>query len=106
MNSAFVQRVIVMCIGSALTYYVGVMMMKYAYELENDNSDMTNLVGYEQKFTEHEKKAAMMLRKESSKVSFEQVIGHEKTKKELDSLVIKPLQNSQYYNKCKFFNIW
>lgn len=97
--SAFIQRIVLMLIGSYLTYYVGMQLLNHGSHLET-----TQEVGTYRniKLNHHEMSIVPLvtLSDDTDGVTFDDVVGHEKILDDIVSMVITPLSSKTYFSRC------
>lgn len=108
--STFYQRVALLVIGSALTYYVGIALVEKTAMLEGsqercDNSVKTLIerrIQHPLILNQHEEQvcSSMMQKVHECESSFDDIVGHDKVKQVIMSTIIAPLQNTNYYSRC------
>jgi len=100
MSRVFVEKILVIIIGSYLSYYVAVLLMEKAELLENPNYNRELKANIERKLNivlnlsyHEESLLSCLVTKDKMKTGFSEIVGLEKTKRMIKSVLIKPLKN-------------
>lgn len=93
-----------MIVGSLLSYYVGIKLMEKTNQLDgylDDLSDDVKQLTQNVNLNYYEKTIANLIVVQTNKKHFTDIIGHDRIKKDLYNLIIKPIQNPNFYKNCK-----
>lgn len=100
----FMQRVFLMAFGSALSYYVGVLLMNHSMNMDaykTPSSSINLSPEVKQSLTWYEQSLLHCVTKPDDTIQFTDVIGHTEITEQLKSLVLYPLSNKDYFKYCK-----
>ena len=100
-------RIFFMLLGSVLTYYVSMKIIEQTAMIDgtfekNDECliKLEDNIGKSLNLTMHERTLLSSVTTTNKNIKLKDVIGHEELKKEVESMVLKPLQCKEFYKEC------